>query len=198
MVRSRTPRISLHMRLLPIVILVGGHLVESLAAKEQFVFRHGWQQDFIRFAPPSTSLASRGPPQEGSGQIPLKISNNCEATIWPGIATQSGTGPGTGGFELPSRSTTDLWVSPDWQGRVWGRTNCTVNGDSCACETGDCFNKLDCEFSGATPATLAEFNLAGGFNGMQTFYDISLVDGYNIPMAITYIPAKNTTFIPPI
>jgi hypothetical protein len=205
------------MRLLPIVILVGGHLVESLAAKEQFVFRHGWQQDFIRFAPPSTSLASRGPPQEGSGQIPLKISNNCEATIWPGIATQSGTGPGTGGFELPSRSTTDLWVSPDWQGRVWGRTNCTVNGDSCACETGDCFNKLDCEFSvsealmkppgfcqllliqdqGATPATLAEFNLAGGFNGMQTFYDISLVDGYNIPMAITYIPAKNTTFIPP-
>lgn len=50
---------------------------------------------------------------------------------------------------------------------------------------------------GATPATLAEFNLAGGVDNMQTFYDISLVDGYNIPMGINYIPAKNTTFIPP-
>ncbi|KAL6902911.1 Hsp70-like protein [Trichoderma evansii] len=88
-------------------------------------------------------------------------------------------------------------VGPDWQGRVWGRTNCTVNGESCACKTGDCFAKMDCEFSGATPATLAEFNLAGGVDNMQTFYDISLVDGYNIPMGINYIPAKNTTFIPP-
>lgn len=32
---------------------------------------------------------------------------------------------------------------------------------------------------------------------MQTFYDISLVDGYNIPMGLRYIPGKNTTFIPP-
>lgn len=34
-------------------------------------------------------------------------------------------------------------------------------------------------------------------HGDQTFYDISLVDGYNIPIGINYIPAKNTTFIPP-
>lgn len=32
---------------------------------------------------------------------------------------------------------------------------------------------------------------------MQTFYDISLVDGYNLPIGIKYIPAKNTTYIPP-
>lgn len=31
----------------------------------------------------------------------------------------------------------------------------------------------------------------------QTFYDISLVDGYNLPIGIRYIPAANTTFIPP-
>ncbi|RDA95415.1 hypothetical protein CP533_5382 [Ophiocordyceps camponoti-saundersi (nom. inval.)] len=82
-------------------------------------------------------------------------------------------------------------------GRVWGRTNCTVNGNSCACKTGDCFAKLDYVFSGAPPATLAEFNLAGGVQGMQTFYDLSLVDGYNLPMGIVYIPAKNTSYIPP-
>lgn len=31
----------------------------------------------------------------------------------------------------------------------------------------------------------------------QTFYDISLVDGYNLPLGIVYHPADNTTFIPP-
>lgn len=50
---------------------------------------------------------------------------------------------------------------------------------------------------GELPATLAEFHLAGGKDGMQTFYDISLVDGYNLPMGINYIPAENTSYIPP-
>lgn len=31
----------------------------------------------------------------------------------------------------------------------------------------------------------------------QTFYDISLVDGYNLPIGVRYLPAANTTFIPP-
>jgi len=35
---------------------------------------------------------------------------------------------------------------------------------------------------GETPATLAEFTLATSTG--QTFYDLSLVDGYNLPMAI--------------
>ncbi|KAF4595240.1 thaumatin family protein [Ophiocordyceps camponoti-floridani] len=141
--------------------------------------------------------AKRGPPGGSDAKVPLVVSNNCDTTIWPGIATQSGTGPGTGGFELLPGQNRTLLVSADWQGRVWGRTNCTVNGNSCACKTGDCFAKLDYEFSGAPPATLAEFNLAGGVEGMQTFYDLSLVDGYNLPMGIAYIPAKNTSYIPP-
>ncbi|KAL7806313.1 Osmotin, thaumatin-like protein [Trichoderma gracile] len=139
---------------------------------------HNWQAVFFSEnvnAP--KGIKKRGPPREAEERIPLVVTNKCDSTIWPGVATQSGTGPGIG--------------------RVWGRTNCTVNGESCACKTGDCFAKLDCEFSGATPATLAEFNLAGGVDNKQTFYDISLVDGYNIPMGIKYIPAKNTTFIPP-
>ncbi|KAH7316472.1 thaumatin family protein [Stachybotrys elegans] len=144
------------------------------------------------------SAAKREPTfDDWDGKVPLNITNNCDSTIWPGITSQAGSGPGTGGFELGPGEQRGLWVSPDWQGRVWGRTNCTVDGDSCQCMTGDCFGKLDCEFSGATPATLAEFTLSGGIEGMQTFYDLSLVDGYNIPMGINYIPAENTTFIPP-
>lgn len=45
--------------------------------------------------------------------------------------------------------------------------------------------------------TLAEFNLAGGVNGNQCFYDISLVDGYNLPVGIVHHPASNTSAIPP-
>jgi hypothetical protein len=157
-------------------------------------------------------------PSDWNGTIPIVITNKCGSTIWPGIGTQAGTGPGTGGFELDSGASKDLWVSPNWQGRVWGRTNCTVNGDSCTCKTGDCSGQLSCGYSvstwgclalgyhcvliltapqGSTPATLVEFNLAGGQNGMQTYYDISLVDGYNLPVGINYLPAKNTSFIPP-
>ena len=91
--------------------------------------------------------AKRGPPDDGEGRVSLVITNNCDTTIWPGLATQAGTGPGTGGFGLEPGKNRTLWVSPNWQGRVWGRTNCTVNGNSCACTTGDCFSKLDCEFS---------------------------------------------------
>ncbi|KAK3497646.1 thaumatin family-domain-containing protein [Neurospora hispaniola] len=142
--------------------------------------------------------------------IPLVITNSCPDTIWPGIGTQNGIGPEVGGFELTPGETKPLFVSPDWQGRVWGRTNCSfnndgtgpsnlngVNGNGAACMTGDCFGRLNCEFTGQVPVTLAEFNLLGGINSDQTFYDISLVDGYNLPLGIIYIPAANTTWIPP-
>jgi hypothetical protein len=101
--------------------------------------------------------ASWGPPKKRDGQVPLIVSNNCADTIWPGIGTQAGTGPGTGGFELSSGSSNSLMVSADWQGRVWGRTNCSFNvggtgasnlngqnGAGAACGTGDCGGVLSC------------------------------------------------------
>lgn len=99
-----------------------------------------------------------GPPHKRASQAPLIVSNNCAETVWPGIGTQAGTGPGTGGFELASGSSNSLMVSGDWQGRVWGRTNCSfavggtgpsnlngVSGSSgAACGTGDCGGVLNC------------------------------------------------------
>ncbi|OIW30866.1 Osmotin, thaumatin-like protein [Coniochaeta ligniaria NRRL 30616] len=153
---------------------------------------------------------SGGIPGPNETYVPLRVTNNCPDTVWPGIGTQHGLGPGLGGFELVPGETMAFLVGPTWQGRVWGRTNCTFNADGTgpsnlngwngggqACLTGDCFGVLDCEFSGATPTTLAEFNLRGGYANSQTFYDISLVDGYNLPLAIIYIPAANTSSIPP-
>ncbi|KAI4189194.1 MAG: hypothetical protein L6R41_001637 [Letrouitia leprolyta] len=125
---------------------------------------------------------------------PLKITNQCKETIYPGIGTQAGTGPSTQGFKLTSGQSRDLTVSADWQGRVWGRTNCSFNaagtapsssGTGVACGTGDCGGTVNCRGTGVVPVTLAEFTLSSSSG--QTFYDISLVDGYNIPLGIIAI-----------
>lgn len=121
-------------------------LVQGAVVKNFPNLKDNWQAQFLHQKRNSTP-AKAGPPDDWDGKIPIVVTNNCEDTLWPGIATQAGTGPGTGGFELATGDSKKLWVSPEWQGRVWGRTNCTVNGDSCACTTGDCFGKLDCEFS---------------------------------------------------
>ena len=84
---------------------------------------------------------------------PLVISNQCVETIYPGIGTQAGTGPSTQGFQLTSGQSRQLTVSADWQGRVWGRTNCSFNaagtapassGTGVACGTGDCGGTVNC------------------------------------------------------
>ena len=89
--------------------------------------------------------------------IPLVISNLCPETIYPGIVTQAGTAPPASGFELNTGDTKNLTVSSDWQGRVWGRTNCSfnaqgtgpantggLNGGGQACGTGDCNGIVNC------------------------------------------------------
>jgi beta-mannosidase len=84
---------------------------------------------------------------------PLLVTNNCPDDIWPGISTQSGTGPKTTGFKLSPGETKNQTVSEDWQGRVWGRTNCTFNSDGTgpasgsgrACYSGDCNGALNCQ-----------------------------------------------------
>ena len=50
---------------------------------------------------------------------------------------------------------------------------------------------------GEGPVSLAEFTLDTGSG--QTFYDISLVDGYNLPLAVTLQPLGNSSFtaVPP-
>lgn len=84
---------------------------------------------------------------------PLLVTNHCPENIWPGISTQSGTGPGENGFQLEPGETRNQTVSEDWQGRVWGRTNCSFNDDGSAsasgrgraCASGDCNGALNCQ-----------------------------------------------------
>lgn len=137
-------------------------------------------------------------PRQSSNQTPLIVANWCPDTIWPAILSQGGNGPSNTGFALKSGGNQTLYVSSDWQGRVWGRTNCSfasngqtsADGSGSACTTGDCGGVLACKSPNNPPATLAEFTLDGGTN--QDFYDISLVDGYNLPLAIVWLTNGNS------
>jgi Thaumatin family len=159
--------------------------------------------------------------------VPLKVTNKCSEDIYPGIQTQSGTGPPSSGFRLGPGASNSQMVGADWNGRVWARTNCSfnvqgtasVNGAGPACTTGDCGGAVACPSTvsipksavfvttnnfpqGALPATLAEFNLLAKIGStFQTFYDISLVDGYNIPIGIVYLGSasgnSNNSDFPP-
>ncbi|OCL06037.1 Osmotin, thaumatin-like protein [Glonium stellatum] len=137
---------------------------------------------------------------------PLIVTNYCPETIYPGITTQSGQGPSQTGFKLDPGNSNNQTVSEDWQGRVWGRTNCSFNSDGTgpqnngggkACGTGDCNSILNCIVTGDTPVSLAEFTFDAGDG--HTYYDISLVDGYNLPLAIVMQPLANSSLddIPP-
>jgi hypothetical protein len=112
----------------------------------------------------------------GAGAATFTVRNNCGFTVWP-AATPAGGGrqlnPGeTWTFGVPSGTSS---------GRVWGRTGCSFNGNSGRCATGDCGGALSCSFSGQRPMTLAEFTIGGA----QDFYDISVIDGYNVAMAFS-------------
>lgn len=62
-----------------------------------------------------------------------------------------------------------------WSGRVWGRKNCS--GDKCY------------DSGMGSPASLAEFHFLDSGN---TFYDISFVDGYNLPMVVEPSSSETT------
>ncbi|CAL4904855.1 unnamed protein product [Urochloa decumbens] len=103
------------------------------------------------------------------------ITNNCGYTVWPaGI-------PVGGGTQLDQGQTWTVNVPAGTSGRFWGRTGCSFNGGSGHCDSADCGGALSCTVSGQPPATLAEFTIGGA----QDYYDISVVDGYNLPMAFS-------------
>ncbi|KAL3628439.1 hypothetical protein CASFOL_027485 [Castilleja foliolosa] len=111
------------------------------------------------------------------------IRNNCPYQIWP--ATLTGTGsPALTGFELAPQASNTLDIPSPWSGRFWARTQCSSASGRFTCLSGECNSgQVECNGNGATPpASLAEFTLAGSDG--QDFYDVSLVDGFNLPVSI--------------
>jgi hypothetical protein len=111
------------------------------------------------------------------------ITNDCPYTIWPGTLAGAGNPQlASTGFRLDSGQSVSLSSVPGWSGRIWARTGCTFDGSgNGSCQTGDCGGRLECVGNGATPpASLFEITLGTG--NVKDYYDVSLVDGYNLPL----------------
>ncbi|EXB24914.1 hypothetical protein L484_001577 [Morus notabilis] len=118
------------------------------------------------------------------------VTNNCPHTIWPGTLAGAGTPQlPTTGFRLNSGQSIRIPSVPGWSGRIWARTGCTFDASGVGkCVTGDCGGRLECDGSGATPpASLFEITL--GMGDDKDFYDVSMVDGYNLPMVAAPVGA---------
>ncbi|KAL2456444.1 thaumatin-like protein 3 [Forsythia ovata] len=113
------------------------------------------------------------------------LQNSCSYTIWPG--TLSGNGGAIledGGFALAPGETIRLPGPPGWSGRFWARTRCNFDdAGNGKCITGDCGGTLKCSGGGEPPVSLVEFTLANE-NTAKDFYDVSLVDGYNVGLGV--------------
>ncbi|BAF11447.1 thaumatin-like protein 1b isoform X1 [Oryza sativa Japonica Group] len=114
------------------------------------------------------------------------MTNNCGYTVWPGLLSGAGTAPlSTTGFALAHGASATVDAPASWSGRMWARTLCAEDATGkFTCATGDCGSGgIQCNGGGAAPpATLMEFTLDG--SGGMDFFDVSLVDGYNLPMII--------------
>ncbi|GKV46354.1 hypothetical protein SLEP1_g53339 [Rubroshorea leprosula] len=121
----------------------------------------------------------------GAQSSTFTFKNNCPVTVWPATLTGSGASLSSTGFELPTGASNSLNVIAPWSGRMWARSGCTNSDGKFQCATGDCASgQVTCNGAGPIPPeSLVEFSIAA--NGGQDFYDVSLVDGFNVPLSIT-------------
>ncbi|WP_329137937.1 Thaumatin pathogenesis-related protein [Streptomyces sp. NBC_01476] len=147
----------------------------------------------VRPAPKPRHKKAAAPPATGAGLAPqagtrvFTFVNNVSQTIWLASGEQTAQPAlGTTGWVLKAGQTLSVRVPDHWNGRFWGRTGCSFDTAGRGhCETGDCDGRFQCAGYGVIPATLAEFNL-NAWNGLD-FYDVSLVDGSNLPMYINLV-----------
>ncbi|OEL36559.1 Pathogenesis-related protein 5 [Dichanthelium oligosanthes] len=138
------------------------------------------------------SQATRG--AEAAGTTVFTLRNNCTHTIWPAtLSGNSAAAVGGGGFEMSPNATVSFPAPAGWSGRLWARTGCVApsppsSSSGLSCATGDCSGAASCTLGGAPPVTLAEFTL-GGADG-KDFYDVSLVDGYNVGIGVSATGAR--------
>ncbi|KZV64998.1 thaumatin-like protein [Peniophora sp. CONT] len=132
----------------------------------------------------------------------ITVTNACSYTIWcahliirarnifTDPTANSGLPDTPTGWEAPPSSSVSFSVPDNWaSGRIWGRSECNFNATDSgpnSCLTGGCNGGLECDKASGTgvpPATLAEWTLQA--SGNNDFYDVSLVDGFNLPLTIT-------------
>ncbi|MQL80159.1 hypothetical protein Taro_012607 [Colocasia esculenta] len=132
---------------------------------------------------------------QGVEPVIFEIQNKCPFPIWPATTPNSGhSAIASGSFLLSPGSSQQIEAPPSWNGRLWARTGC--NFDSSAgkpsCQTGDCEGLLECSTPGMPPATIVSLQAD---KGEPSYYDVSLLDGYNLPVSVAARPPQPGCFI---
>jgi hypothetical protein len=119
-------------------------------------------------------------PVLASGARRVTFLNHLSQEIWVAASPDTAHPLPATGWALPPGQSVTITMPNQYNGRIWGRTGCVFHGNAGHCQTGDCDGKFQCTGWGTIPATLAEYNLDAWDN--LDFYDISMVDGDNVPM----------------
>jgi hypothetical protein len=142
--------------------------------------------------PPPAPAPPAAPAGKADGVRQLVFINKCREPIWVGAL--GNPAPEGGGFRVDAgQSSTITLPGGKWTGRFWGRTGCRFDAAGVGeCDTGGCGPRDKCGGAGGEPpATLVELTLSAG-GADPDFYDLSLVDGYNLPMAVAPLPGTFT------
>jgi hypothetical protein len=118
--------------------------------------------------------------------------NQMSQTIWVAAAPNASTPLAATGWVLPAGQSITITTPNNLNTRFWGRTGCAFDSAGVGhCQTGDCGGLFQCKGWGTIPATLAEVNF-DAWDGLD-FYDVSMVDGSNLPMWINITRSSGGT-----
>ena len=136
----------------------------------------------------TTTILLGTPPASGQQKRTITFLNRCTYPVWVTPFT-SDNGPQLGnGIQKLAQNARTTYDIPDsgWKGRFWPKTGCDGSGQNCA--VGQAV--APCPSKGCQPPadTKVEFFYPKIDDKNTAWYDISLVDGYSLPMEI--IPDK--------
>jgi Thaumatin family len=138
----------------------------------------------------ASSAGAASARDQASGSRRVTFVNELSKTIWVAASPDKAHPLSATGWVLRPGHRVTITVPNHWNGRFWGRTGCVFHHGRGHCQTGDCDGRLQCQGWGAIPATLAEYDL-DAWDGLD-FYDVSMVDGSNLPMYINVTKGKAT------
>ena len=142
-------------------------------------------------ASPTAKQSAAPAPVHVAGKRTVTLVNRLGVTIWPAIAADPDHPVEATGWVLAPGASLSFAVPDHWDVRVWARTGCSFDSaGNGPCVTGGCGHFQCGRTWGEFPSTLAEFNL-NAWNGMD-FYDVSLVEGNNLPMWINSSGGSST------
>ena len=99
-----------------------------------------------------------------------------------GRRAEPGAPAGPDRLETPARAQPDDHRPQALERPLLGPDRLRVPAGRGHCQSGDCGGRYQCTGNGAIPATLAEYDM-NAWDGLD-FYDVSMVDGSNLPMFI--------------